>query len=73
MAHGAGRRWARSDVLVGVGLPWNNHVSVFLVLQAAAVEPPPEPPPPSDFEAHVIALLTRIAAGVERLSAHLGA
>ena len=34
--------------------------------------PDPDPEPPSDFEAHVIALLTRIATGIERLSAHLG-
>jgi hypothetical protein len=48
---------------------------VFQLVQGGTPDPDPDPDPepPSDFEAHVIALLTRIATGIEHLSAHLGA
>lgn len=74
--HGSwsGAALGKSDVLVGVGMPLNQHVSVFLVLQAVAVvEPPVDPPTPGSDLAGVIAAINGLAAQVGRLADHLGA
>jgi hypothetical protein len=67
--HGSwsGTTIGRADLLHGADLPWNNHVSVFFVLQASA-EPAPEPEPEPEPGGYT-ALLTRIAAADERIAA----
>jgi hypothetical protein len=65
--HGSwsGAALGRSDVLVGVGMPLNQHVSVFLVLQAVEEVTPPEPEKPvtTSREAFRQALIVAQASG----------
>lgn len=67
----------KSDVLMGVGMPWNHHVSTFLVLQAVAdSQPPPRPPEPlpdADFQKTVLAHLDAIYLRLDDMAKHLGA
>ena len=65
----------KSDVLVGVGMPANWHVSTFLVVQAVAapVVPPVVPPPPtSNDTAAILQAIADVAEQVRLLSKHLG-
>ena len=73
--HGSwsGAALGKSDVLVGVGMPWNHHVSVFCVVQAEVELPPPPPPPPTGDLAGVVAAITGLTVQVQRLADHLGA
>lgn len=76
--HGSwsGTTVGRADLLRGVDLPWNNHVSVFLVLQATAEEPTPDPnpdPEPGTDLSGLIAAVDRATAQIKRLADHLGA
>ena len=69
----SGAALGQSDVLVGVGLPANWHVSTFLVLQASDEPTPPEPPDDDTDLTGVIAAIDRLTAQVKRLAEHLGA
>ena len=70
--HGSwsGAALGKSDVLVGVGMPANWHISTFLVLQAVAA--PVVPPPASGDTAAILQAIADVAEQVERLSKHLG-
>lgn len=48
----------RADVVMGVGMPYNQHISVFVVFQQTEDAPPVPPVPPGDGD--VVALLTEI-------------
>jgi hypothetical protein len=72
---GAWAWWAfgASDVIFGGGMPYNNHVSVFAVLQEIprpVIEP--EPGEPSEWQAAALAVLGEIRDDQRRLIAHLG-
>jgi hypothetical protein len=58
-----------SDIVYGLGLPFNRHISYSLsFVERAGVDPePPDPPTPAGDA------LERIADAVERLTVHLGA
>jgi hypothetical protein len=70
--HGSwsGAALGKSDVLVGVGMPANWHISTFLVLQAVAA--PVVPPPASGDTAAILQAIADVAEQVQRLSKHLG-
>ena len=59
-----------SDIIGGYGLPDGHHISGRVTFRERSVlpDPEPEPEPVPDGDA-----LTRIAAALERLAAHLGA
>jgi hypothetical protein len=65
-----------SDIVGGYGLPHRHHISgrVTFRERIAVIDPDPEPDPGPDPEPEPDGdALTRIAAAVERLAAHLGA
>lgn len=66
-----------SDIVVGGGLPYNNHVSMFAVYQEiarpTAETPAPDEPPGVGSLAGLTAQVKRVADALERLTVHLGA
>jgi len=65
----------RADALLGVDMPLNEHVTVFMVLQASdeEVTPPPPPDPGTGDLAGVVTAISGLAAQVKRLADHFGA
>jgi len=62
-----------SDVVGGLGLPWNRHVCYLATWQQRAAVPEPVPEPEPEAGDDLTAAVTRIAAALERLADHLGA
>src|SRR5574343_1056612 len=64
----------RSDVIGGLGLPWNRHISFACVWKerSAEPEPPPDPKPEpepdlSEFQAHIVDELADLNANAEAI------
>jgi hypothetical protein len=61
-----------SDMVGGLGLPFNRHVCYYMTWrERGSVEPDPEPEPEPNGDYG--AVLERIASALERLTTHLGA
>ena len=68
----------KSDALVGVDMPLNEHVTVFLVLQASAEVAPPDPDPEPDpvpdgeFQTLVLTHLEALNRRIDDIATHFG-
>ena len=65
-----------ADIVTGMGLPWNWHVSTFIVYQAtrwADLVPGDPDPDPAPGDPLILVTLARIEARLNALAAHLGA
>lgn len=63
-----------ADIVTGMGLPWNWHVSTFIVYQATRwADLVPGDPDPTPGDPLIPVTLARIEARLNALAAHLGA
>ena len=65
-----------ADIVTGMGLPWNWHVSTFIVYQAvnwSDLVPGDPDPDPTPGDPLILVTLARIEARLNALAAHLGA
>lgn len=63
-----------ADIVTGMGLPWNWHVSTFIVYQAIRwADLVPVDPDPLPTDPLILVTLARIEARLNALAAHLGA
>ena len=63
-----------ADIVTGMGLPFNWHVSTFIVYQATRwADLVPGDPDPDPGDPLILATLARIEARLNALAAHLGA
>ena len=63
-----------ADIVTGMGLPWNWHVSTFIVYQAVKwSDIVPSDPDPDPGDPLILATLARIEARLNVLAEHLGA